>query len=120
MEIQSKILVVDDDRHILAVLLHGLESYGFAVTTCENATDAQLAAVTGRYDYILTDHNMPGMDGVELVRRLRHHQPRAVIIGMSGKDASVPFLEAGANDFVQKPFVADDIVMMIRGVVRST
>ncbi len=111
----SKVLIVDDDRDILKVLLYGLESYGFQVSTCESAKEAQLTAMAEVFDYVLTDHEMPGMDGVELVRWLRHRQPKAVIIGMSGKDVNVPFLRAGANDFVQKPFVPHDIVMMIEG-----
>jgi CheY-like chemotaxis protein len=115
---RRKVLIVDDDHNILTLLSHWLESCGFAVRTCGGALDALHAATTQFFDYIVTDNDMPRMNGIQLVRLLRHRQPRAIIIGMSGKDMNVQFLDAGANDFVQKPFRPNDIVMMMGGVPR--
>jgi len=115
MEKTIKVMVVDDDRSILNVMAYGLESYGYQVRTCENATEALLYALTEPSDFVLTDHDMPGMNGVELTRKLRGLLPAAVIIGMSGRDHGMVFLQAGANDFLQKPFVPYDVVMMIDG-----
>ncbi|MEK6744204.1 MAG: response regulator [Nitrospirota bacterium] len=115
MEKAVKVMVVDDDREVLSVMAYGLESYGYQVRTCENATEALLLALTDPCEFVITDHDMPGMDGVELTRRLRGLLPAAVIIGMSGRDHGMVFLRAGANDFVQKPFVPYDLVMMIDG-----
>jgi two-component system alkaline phosphatase synthesis response regulator PhoP len=109
------VLIVDDDKDILTVMLYGLESYGYLVRTCENALTALGNASQETFDYIITDLDMPGMDGLALTRMLRQEQPRAVIIGMSGKDMGVPFLEAGANDFIRKPFVPFDLATMIDG-----
>ena len=115
MKTVVRVMVVDDDQEVLKVMAYGLESYGYEVLTCENATEALLMALTDPSDYVITDHDMPGMDGVELTRRLREILPAAIIIGMSGRDHGMVFLQAGANDFVQKPFVPYDLVMMIDG-----
>lgn len=115
MERPFKVMVVDDDRDVLSVMVYGLESYGYQVRTCENATEALLHALTDPSDLVITDHDMPGMDGVELTRRLRVLLPAAVIIGMSDRDHGMVFLQAGANDFLRKPFVPYDVVMMIDG-----
>ena len=115
MKTVVKVMVVDDDHEMLKVMAYGLESYGYEVLTCENASEALLLALTDPSDFVITDHDMPGMDGVELTRRLRGILPAAVIIGMSGRDHGTEFLQAGANDFVQKPFVPYDLVMMIDG-----
>ena len=72
--------------------------------------------MNGYYDYIITDFKMPGIHGIELVRRLRAVQPAlVVIIGMSTLDMGAPFLEAGANDFIEKPFVPINVAMMLDG-----
>lgn len=71
--------------------------------------------MTDPCDFVITDYDMPGMDGLTLTRRLREMLPAAVIIGMSGRDFRMAFLQAGVNDFVQKPFVLYDLVMMING-----
>jgi len=110
------VLIVDDDKEVRDHLLCALRSFNMQVTLCENATEALLAAMIGHYDYIMTDFRMPGMDGVELVRRLRTLQPPlSVIIGMSDMGVGRQFLEAGANDFLAKPFVPHDVAMMIDG-----
>ncbi len=110
------VLVVDDDQEMRDSLQYALSSYNMQVTLCENATEALLAAMGGSFDFIITDYKMPGMDGIELVRRLRAQQPPlTVIIGMSGMSVGRVFLEAGANDFLLKPFVPYDLAMMIDG-----
>lgn len=115
MEAARRVLIVDDDRELLAIMRYGLESYGYTVMTRQNAADALQTAMTEAYEYIITDYDMPGMNGIELTRQLRERHSRSVIIGMSGKDLNVAFLEAGANDFVQKPFVPHHLAMMIEG-----
>jgi DNA-binding response OmpR family regulator len=59
---------------------------------------------------------MPGMDGLELTKRLRKKiPPLTVLIGMSGEDRSMDFMNAGANDFIQKPFIPHYLAMMMDG-----
>jgi DNA-binding response OmpR family regulator len=115
MKSAGRILVVDDDRDILKMMAFAFESNGFEVRTCENATEALLWALADPCDYVVTDYDMPGMDGAELTLRLREHLPATIIIGMSGQDRGMEFLHAGANDFLQKPFTPYDLLIMING-----
>lgn len=115
MEERLRVLVVDDNQDILHILQYGLESYGFEVRTCLSAEEAESVVSSGCYDFVMTDHDMEGMDGLELTRRLRERCARTVIIGMSGTDLGVEFLTAGANDFIRKPFVPYDAAMMLDG-----
>ena len=116
MHDRPSVLVVDDDKEVRDELQYALSSYNMKVTLCDNGNDALLAAMNGYYDYIITDFKMPGMHGIELVRRLRAELPSlVVIIGMSSLDMDVPFLKAGANDFIEKPFVPLNVAMMLDG-----
>lgn len=115
MQIAGKVMVVDDNQDMLSTMSSAFESYGYLVRTCENAAEALLWAMTDPCDVIITDHDMPGMDGVTLTAWLRELFPATVIIGMSGRDLGMVFLLAGANDFVQKPFSPYDLVMKVDG-----
>jgi len=113
---KPSVLIVDDDKEVRDSLEYALLSSNMQVTLCENGTEALLAAMSGYYDYIITDFKMPGMHGIELVRRLREVlPPLVVIVGMSSLEVDVPFLKAGANDFLLKPFVPYNVAMMLDG-----
>jgi len=113
---KPSVLIVDDDKEVRDSLEYALISSNMQVTLCENGTEALLAAMSGYYDYIITDFKMPGMHGIELVRRLREVlPPLVVIVGMSSLEVDVPFLKAGANDFLLKPFVPYNVAMMLDG-----
>lgn len=114
-DMHERILVVDDERMFLDGLRYALTSYGYDVTLCENATEALLKCMADEYNYIITDYEMPGMNGIELVSRLRKRFPMTVIIGMSALDRGEKFLRAGANDFLEKPFAPYRLAMMIDG-----
>ena len=116
MHDRPSVLIVDDDKEVRDGLQYALSSNNMEVTLCENGNDALQAAMNGYYDYIITDFKMPGMHGIELVRRLRAVQPAlVVIIGMSSLDMGGPFLKAGANDFIVKPFEPLNIATMLDG-----
>jgi CheY-like chemotaxis protein len=116
MEYGKRVMIVDDDEEIRSVLLHVMASYDFEVKLCDNGTEALLSLMSTEFDYIVTDDEMPGMDGLELTRRLRKQiPPLTVLIGMSSMDRSRDFLTAGANDFLQKPFFAYKLAMMMDG-----
>jgi DNA-binding response OmpR family regulator len=84
MDDRPNVLIVDDDKEVRDGLQYALSSYNMDVTLCDNGNTGLLAAMNGYYDYIITDFKMPGMHGIELVRRLRAVQPAlVVIIGMS-------------------------------------
>lgn len=113
---EPRVLIVGDDAETRRLLRSILTSYEMHVTQCENATEALLAVMGGSFDYILVYQRMQEMDGVELIQRLRTRlPPLTVIIGMSDGEKEREFLDAGANDFVSKPFVPYDVAMMIDG-----
>lgn len=112
---RQQAMIIDDDKDLMHCLQYAFESYGYEVACCVNGTEALLLSMTRGFDYIITDCCMPGMDGIELTRRLREQHPRAIIIGMSGEDRGMEFLRAGANDFLQKPFVPYQLAMMMDG-----
>ena len=111
---QTKVLVVDDSktsRKYLASLLH---TYQFRVMTADSGHEAlEIVAATPEIRLVVTDYNMPGMDGFELIRELRktHDKERMAIIGLSGQaenELSVKFIKIGANDFLSKPFMEEE------------
>jgi CheY-like chemotaxis protein len=112
---EQKVMVVDDNAELISILRYGLDSYGFQVTFCDNGTEALKKAMHDEFDYIITDYHMPQMNGIELTKRLRERSSRVIIIGMSADDLGIDFLNAGANDFLQKPFVPYRLAMMIDG-----
>ena len=107
-----KILAVDDDEVILALLLDALEISGFSeVAVCSGANDAleKLEAEEGAYDCILLDIQMPEMNGVDLCRRIRANRryrsiPILMLTAMADKDYIDAAFQAGANDYINKPF----------------
>jgi CheY-like chemotaxis protein len=111
----QKVMVVDDNAELRSMLRYGLDSYGFEVTFCENGVEAFEKVKHDAFDYIITDYQMPQMNGIELTKKVREHSSRIVIIGMSGEDLGMDFLNAGANDFLRKPFVPYRLAMMIDG-----
>lgn len=115
MVMGRNVMIVDDDRALLANLRYALESYGMRVTLCENATEALLYSMMEEFDFIVTDDDMPGLHGLDLIKRLRERCSFTVIIGMSGNDLGEAFLENGANDFLLKPFAPYTLAMMIDG-----
>ncbi|MDA8100841.1 MAG: response regulator [Nitrospiraceae bacterium] len=110
-----RVLVVDDDAMIQDCLKYAMDSYGFHVTTCSSTEAACDHLEKDSYDYVITDYELPGKNGLELIRHVRQKGSDTVIIGISGGDRGIEFLEAGANDFRQKPFIPYEIAMMIVG-----
>ena len=121
MEYGKRVMIVEDDKHLGSALQSALSSFNFEVRLCENGTEALLCVMSEEFDYIVTDYNMPGMDGLELTKRLRKKiAPRTVLIGMSGEDRGMDFLNTGANDFLLKPFHPARLAMlMVRDDVLS-
>lgn len=124
MKAEGTILVVDDDEDILRSVKRFLEAKGFAVITAQEASSAYLIAQEARPGLILSDSDMPGMDGHKLCRILKKDQRTAAIpvILMSGvwiseKD-QISGLEGGADDYVNKPFSLPMLLARIQAVLR--
>jgi DNA-binding response OmpR family regulator len=118
----TKILVVDDDRNILAVLKKYLSANGMTVIVSDNGSDALLLARDTEPDIVLSDTEMPGMDGNALCRAIKRHGSNIPIVMMSGeriKDQDVlQGFEVGADDYLLKPFSLPVLLARLRAVMR--
>ena len=116
----GRVLVVDDEVEMQRALRAGLQYHGFDVRTVGTGEDALRDAAGWRPDVILLDLGLPGMDGFATLRALRPSTRAAVIVVsvMPGEKDKVRALDAGADDYVVKPFGTDELVARIRAVLR--
>lgn len=114
-------LVIDDDPAVTSVLKRGLSYEGFAVDTAQSGAEG-LAIARERYpDVVVLDWMMPGLDGMEVLRRLRAADANLPILVLSGRDAphdQVQGLKQGADDYVVKPFTFDVLAARVRALLR--
>ncbi len=111
----QKTLIVTGDEDLRGMLQYALDSYGMQVLFCQGGAEVLAFSRIDPFDCIIIDCDTPGMDGIDLIRRLREQFVCAVIIGLCKEDRGVEYLQAGANDFLQKPFVPYRLVMMLHG-----
>src|SRR4051794_17389445 len=114
------ILVVDDDPHILLALRLALQARGYIVRAVPNGPSALAAAEDARPDAVVVDLAMPRMDGVEVIKRLRVWTGIPIIVLSAHTDEAnkVRALDAGADDFVDKPFGNEELLARIRTALR--
>jgi two-component system, OmpR family, alkaline phosphatase synthesis response regulator PhoP len=117
------ILVVDDERDILELLKYNLEKEGYRVTTVATGEDALAQARTRTPDLVVLDLMLPGVDGLEVCRRLKNDAKTAampiVMLTAKGEEADVVAgLELGAADYVTKPFSPRVLTARVRAVLR--
>jgi two-component system KDP operon response regulator KdpE len=119
---KRNILVVDDEAQITRVLKTTLSAQGYAIRTAADGMQALLEMKTWAPDLIITDLRMPNMDGLELCRQVRS-QSRTPIIVLSVKGEEtikVEALDAGADDYVTKPFSVKELLARVRAALRRT
>ena len=114
------ILVVEDDPHVRSALLRALDERGYAATSAPNGLAGLDAAVRERPDLLVVDLGLPDVDGQELLRMLRAVSAIPVIVATAREDETeiVRALDAGADDYLVKPFGADQLDARIRAVLR--
>ncbi|MEA2507101.1 MAG: two-component system, OmpR family, operon response regulator KdpE [Actinomycetota bacterium] len=119
---EARVLVVDDDSQILRAVRTTLQARGYAVATASNGETALTMLKEDVWDLVLLDLGLPGMGGQEVIERLRTWSEVPVMV-LSVRDAQedkVRALEAGADDYITKPFAAGELVARMRAVQRRS
>jgi two-component system response regulator ResD len=114
------ILIVDDEPMVRDVLTRYLEHEGFTVRTAEDGPEALELAASAAPDLVVLDLMLPGLDGLEVLRRLRERGPTPVVLltAKGGEIDRVVGLELGADDYVAKPFSPREVTARVRAVLR--
>ncbi|MGC9671099.1 response regulator [Planosporangium sp. 12N6] len=116
----TRVLIVDDEPQILRALRINLNARHYDVVTAADGAEALHAAAIHRPDLVVLDLGLPDIDGVDVIRKLRTWTPVPIVI-LSGRTDSrqkVDALDAGADDYVTKPFSVDELLARIRAVTR--
>jgi two-component system OmpR family response regulator len=117
----SRVLVVEDDERMARLLTRALTGAGLTVHWAPSGDEGLATALRGDFDLVLLDLVLPGMDGAEVLRRLveaRPHQRVLVLSGASEVANRVASLEAGADDFLGKPFAVAELLARVRARMR--
>jgi two-component system, OmpR family, KDP operon response regulator KdpE len=117
---RSRILVVDDENQITRVLKTTLNSQGYEVKTAADGESGCQEALDWLPDLIITDLSMPGMTGVDLCRAVRQRvQTPIIVLSVRGEEKSkIEALDAGADDYVTKPFSVNELLARVRANLR--
>ncbi|GAB3129480.1 response regulator [Glaciibacter psychrotolerans] len=115
-----KILIADDDPQILRALRITLGARGYEIVTANDGVAALNAAISHHPDLVMLDLGMPNLDGIGVIEGLRgwSQVPILVVSGRSGAADKVDALDAGADDYVTKPFSIDELLARIRALTR--
>ncbi len=118
----SRILVVDDEPQIRRVMRTTLTAHGYQVSEARSGEEAQEKVGASKYDLVLLDMNMPGMGGIEACRAIRVGSDAAIIMLTirNTEEDKVEALDAGADDYVTKPFSMPELLARIRAALRRT
>ncbi|MCA1009908.1 response regulator transcription factor [Halobacillus halophilus] len=117
----QKILIVDDEESIVTLLKYNIEQAGFETEVAYTGTDALEKASVTSFDLIVLDVMLPGMDGMEVCKKLRQMQVDTPILMLTAKDDEfdkVLGLELGADDYLTKPFSPREVVARIKAILR--
>ena len=123
MELRSKVLIVEDDAGIRQSLFETLGALGFAIGEAGNGEEAMTRLRMVDYEAVLLDINMPGMGGIEACRKICQDYPRLPIIMLTvldQEDDKVEALDAGADDYVTKPFQIRELMARLRAAIRRS
>ena len=118
----GRILIAEDEPRISSFLERGLASNGFTTDVADSGDEALVLARTGRFDLMILDIGLPRMDGFEVLRELRRSGSRIPIVMLTARETvrdTVAGLDAGADDYLAKPFRFDELLARIRARLRD-
>ncbi|GAA3917327.1 response regulator transcription factor [Hymenobacter algoricola] len=116
-----KILIVEDELNVAAFLKGGLEDHGLAAAVALDAISAQRLLAAHEYTAVILDVNLPEMSGLELCRYIRQRHPQLpvlILTGMSSTDDKLQGFDAGADDYLVKPFEFNELLARLRALHR--
>ncbi|WP_348621958.1 response regulator transcription factor [Paenibacillus polymyxa] len=118
---KQSILIVEDEEKIARLLEIELQFEGYQVCKEKNGIDGLETYCKGNWDLVLLDIMIPGLNGIELLRRIRKHDANVPVILLTAKSSiadKVEGLDLGANDYVTKPFVIEELLARVRAALR--
>jgi DNA-binding response OmpR family regulator len=118
----SRILIVEDEERIASFLEKGLRANGFATTVATDGDKGAALARTGRYDLLILDIGLPGIDGFQVLRELREAGSALPVVILTARDSvqdTVAGLEGGADDYITKPFRFEELLARVRVRLRG-
>src|ERR1051325_11731973 len=121
MEFRMRLMLVEDNERLSALLSKGLTDAGFVVDGLTTATEAQAALASMRYSAVVLDLGLPDKDGIEVLRDMRRGgdaTPVLVLTARGGVKDRVTGLQAGADDYLPKPFDLEELVARLRALLR--
>ena len=118
-----RILLIEDDRALCTALLPALQAAGYTVDTCHDSADGKALLCGGAYDVCVLDRMLPGLDGLSLLRAARAKgctTPVLMLTALSGINDRVDGLDAGADDYLTKPFGVMELISRVKALLRRS
>ena len=118
-----KLLIIEDEEDLLAALKAGFEKKGYVVDAAVDGTDGYELAFINDYDLILLDLNLPGMDGLEILKKIRENDLNQKVLILSARSdyaQRIEGLDLGANDYLVKPFDFGELEARVRSLLRRS
>ena len=116
-----RILLVEDDEKVSRAVSRGLEAEHLAVDRANDGLDALYTVKTGQYDLVILDLMLPGLNGTELLKRLRQFNTELPVLVLTARDAvadKITNFEAGADDYLTKPFAFAELAVRVKALLR--
>ena len=116
-----RLLVIEDEMDLRNALKKGLEKSGFAVDAAEEGSEGLAFTEINEYDLVILDLNLPGIDGIEVLKKIRDRDRKIKVLILSARgevEDKVLGLDIGANDYLVKPFHFKELVARVRALLR--